>query len=193
MRRIAVMLTAGVLGLTGLVACGGDDDDDAGGGGGDDVSEAEQPYVDAMIENFRSGDADELTLTDEQAECVGPKWIDTIGVERLEEAGLEPSDIASDSESDISELGLSEDEGGELYDAFGACDVDLQALFIDSLAADEDLTDEDRQCLVDNFDEDFLRRILVLTLTQGDDALEGDEELTGELFDVFSECPGAVN
>ena len=49
-----------------------------------------------MVENSRSGEEDELTLTDEQAECVAPKWIDTIGVERLEEAGLEPADISSD-------------------------------------------------------------------------------------------------
>ena len=188
MRRIVVTLAAGALGLTGLVACGDDDDS-----GGDDVSADEQPYVDAVIDNFRTADEDELRLTDEQAECVGPKWIDTIGVERMEEAGLEPSDISSDSESDIAELGLSEEEGGELYDAFGACDVDLEALFVDSLAADQDLTDEDRECLADNFDDDFLRRIIIVSLTQGDDALEDDEELTSELFGVFAECPGAVN
>jgi hypothetical protein len=183
---MVVTLTAGVLGLAGLVACGDDDD-------GGDVSEAEQPYVDAMVENFRSGEEDELTLTDEQAECVAPKWIDTIGVERLEEAGLEPADISSDGASDVGELGLDEAEGNELYAAFGACDVEMMDLFIDSLAAEQDLSDEDRDCLAENFDEDFLQRVMVAALTQGDDALEDDEELTSELFAVFAECPGAVN
>ena len=69
----------------------------------------------------------------------------------------------------------------------------MMDLFIDSLAADQDLSDEDRDCLADNFDEDFLQRVMVAALTQGDDALEDDEELTSELFAVFAECPGAVN
>jgi hypothetical protein len=72
-----------VCGMIGLVACGGGDDDS----GGDDVSAEEQPYVDAMVDSFRSGDDDELTPTADQADCVAPRWIDTIGVDRSEAAG----------------------------------------------------------------------------------------------------------
>ena len=36
------------------------------------------------------------------------------------------------------------------------------------------------------------RRILVTTFVQGEDALDQDEEIIGELFAVFAECPGAA-
>ena len=48
------------------------------------------------------------------------------------------------------------------------------------------------QCLDEALDDDLLRRILVTTFVEGDDALEQDEELMGELFAVFAECPGAA-
>jgi len=189
-RRLALLCGAAAI----VLAAGcGDDDDDAGGGDGE-VSEEAQPYVDAMVEGMVSADEDEdLQLDQEQAECLAPRWVDTIGVDRLEEAGLEPEDFATDGDPDLSSLGLSEDEGGELYDAFGACDIDLKAEFIRSLTADQDLSDEDADCLSDAFSDDFLRRIMVTSLVAGDDALDDNEELTSELLSVFSECPGAVD
>jgi len=185
MRRMVVVLAAGVLALT---ACGGDDDDDAGG----DVSAEAQPYVDAMVASSQQQEEGELSLSPEQAECVAPKWIDTIGVERLEEAGMTPEDLSEDGMDDLDTLELSEDDGAELYDAFGTCDVDVKDLFLESLASDSDLTDEDRACLDENFGDDLLKRIMITSLTQGDDALDEDQELTGELFAVFAECPGAA-
>jgi hypothetical protein len=186
MRQVVAVLAVGLVALAG---CG--DDDDAGGDGGD-VSAEEQPYVDAMVTSFQQGDEDELTLTAEQSECVAPRWVDTIGVERFEDAGIEPADISDDGDDELSDLGLDEEQGGELYDAFGACDVDVKGLFIESLAGEQDLAEEDRDCLAENFDDDLLRRVMVVSLTGGDDALQGDEELTSDLFAVFAECPGAA-
>ena len=180
------------LGALVLGACG--DDDDAGGsdGGGGDVSEEEQPYVDAMVTNFQDSD-EELTMSEEQAQCVAPRWMDAIGLERLQEAGIEPADIESDDEgTELTSLGLDEEAGGELYDAFGACDVDVKALFVESLAQDSGLSDEDRECVEENFDDDLLRRVMVASLTQGEEALQQDEELTSDIFAVFAECPGAA-
>jgi hypothetical protein len=34
---------------------------------------------------------------------------------------------------------------------------------------------------------------MITTLVEGDEALEDDQELTGELLSVFSECPGAID
>jgi hypothetical protein len=184
---MVVMIAVGAL---ALAACGGDDDDDAGGGG--DVSAEEQPYVDAMVTSFTSGDAGELTMTEDQANCVAPRWIDTLDVAALEAAGVEPDDIGSDSSMDLSDLELSEDQGGDLYDAFGACDVDVKDLFINSLAEGSELSDEDRDCLDENFDDDLLRRVMVVSLTEGDDGLDGDEDLMSDVFAVFAECPGAA-
>jgi hypothetical protein len=191
-RRLALLVGAAAMVLA--AGCGDDDDDGDAGGGDVEVSEEAQPYVDAMVEGMVSSDDDEdLQLDQEQADCLAPRWVETIGVERLQDAGLEPDDFADDGDPDLSSLGLSEDEGGELYDAFGACDIDLKAEFIRSFTADQDLSEEDAECLGDAFSDDFLRRIMITTLVEGDEALEDDQELTGELLSVFSECPGAID
>ena len=181
--RTRVVLAVGVLALA-IGGCGGDDDDD--------VSEDEQPYVDAFVASASDADEDELQLSGEQAECFGARFVDIVGVDRLEEAGVTPEDFGDDSSLDFSEIGLSEDEGEDIYDSFEECDVDIRAEFLNSLDADGSLTEEDRECVEDAFDEDLIRRMLVTTFVQGEDALEQDEELMSDVFAVFSECPGAA-
>jgi hypothetical protein len=181
-----VVLALGALTLV-LGACGDDDD-----GGGGDISEEAQPYVDAFVEDAADADEDDLQISPEQAECFGARFVEIVGVDRLEEAGVTPDDFGGESDLDFSEIGLTEDEGGEIYDAFGACDVDIRAEFISSLGADDELSEEDRECVAEAFDDDLLRRILVTTMVEGEDALEADNELMGDVFAVFAECPGAA-
>jgi hypothetical protein len=185
-RTLVLLMVAALAGS--IVGCG---DDDAGR---DDVevSDDAQPYVDAMIESFDNSDPDELQIDREQAQCLAPRWVETIGPDRLAEAGIEPEDFSSDEDVDLSTTDLSEDDGNEMYDAFEACRIDVKNLFVQSMATDEELTAEDAECLEGAVDDDLLRRILVTTFVEGEDALDRDEELTGELFAVFAECPGAA-
>jgi hypothetical protein len=169
-----------------LVGCG--DDDDSGGG---DVSEEEQPYVDAFVEDAADADEEDLQISPEQAECFGARFVSIVGVDRLEEAGVTPEEFGGESDLDFSTLGLSEDEGGEIYDAFADCDVDIRAELLRSMGAD-DMAEEDRECMADAFDDDLLRRMMITTFVEGEEALDADDELRGELFAVFAECPGAI-
>jgi hypothetical protein len=214
MSRTLAMLIA----VLGVVAAGcGDDDDDAGG---DDVEVSEpesegteapvapattgasastagqaspdaQAYVDAMIESFDNSDPEELQINRGQAQCLAPRWVETIGPDRLAEAGIQPREFADD-DVDLSTVGLTEEDGGEMYDAFAACDVDVKGLFVESLATEQDLSPRDAQCLEGAFEEDLLRRIMITTFVEGEEALDQDEELSGELIGVFAECPGLV-
>jgi hypothetical protein len=184
-----VVLVVAALALA-LGACG--DDDDGGGGDGGEVSEDAQPYVDAFVESAAEAEDDELQMSPEQAECFGGRFVEIVGVDRLEEAGVTPEDVGDDSDMDFSTLDLTEDEGGEIYDAFGDCDIDIRAEFLRSLGADDDIAEEDRECIAEAFDDDLLRRIMVTTFVEGEDALDTDEELQGEVLGVFAECPGAI-
>jgi hypothetical protein len=208
--RIAIGLVA-LLGLTALAACGDDDDSTeattaattatvetsttgstattTGATSGSVGDASEEDYVAAVAATFTQGGEDDLQLTDEQADCVAPKWIDTIGVDRLKDKGISPDDIGDDADdADISDLGLSEDEGGELYDAFAACDVDIRQQFVDSLAADEDVSEEAAACLDNAIDSDLLRRLIVTTLTQGDEALDEDTDLVNDFNSAVAPC-----
>jgi hypothetical protein len=189
-RTLALLMVAALAGS--IVGCGDDDAGEDAGGDDVEVSDDAQPYVDAMIESFDNSDPDELQIDREQAQCLAPRWVETIGPDRLAEAGIEPEDFSSDEDVDLSTTDLSEDDGNEMYDAFEACRIDVKNLFVQSMATDEELTAEDAECLEGAVDDDLLRRILVTTFVEGEDALDRDEELTGELFAVFAECPGAA-
>ena len=87
---------------------------------------------------------------------------------------------------------MSEDDGNELYDAFGDCGVDLEQAFVDGIAMSGDLSDDTVACLGEQFDDDTLRKIMVTTITKGEAALADDQELTDSLLSAFSACPGAT-
>jgi hypothetical protein len=191
MARMLALLVGGAA-LVLAAGCG-DDDDDAAGNGDVEVSEDGQAYVDAMIESFDNSDPDELQIDREQAQCLAPRWVEAIGADRLAEAGIEPEDFASEGDVDLSTVGLTEDDGNAMYDAFEACDIDITSVFVESLGADQELSEEDTACIGDALPDDLLRRIMVTSFVEGDDALSENEDLTGELLAVFSECPGAVD
>jgi hypothetical protein len=184
MARTLAVLVAGA-GVVLVSACGDDDDDG-------EVSEGAQPYVDAMIESFDDAPPDELQIDREQAQCLAPRWVEAIGVDRLKAAGIEPQDFSEQGDVDLTKVGLSEDDGNAMYDAFGECDIDVETVFVESFSAERDVSEEDKDCLADAMSDDLLRRIMVTTFVEGEDALNQDEELSGELFGVFADCPGLV-
>ena len=193
MTRTPIAALFGVA-LLVLGACGGDDDAGSSDGTvtpGSAPAEA-QPYIDSLAAGFTTGEDEDLQLTQEQADCVAPRWVDTIGMERITDAGIAPEDIGAEGNSELSELGLSEDEGNELYEAFGTCGVDLQQAFVDGIAASGDLPEDVAACLDEHFDADTLQQIMVVTITKGEDALAEDQELTDSLLAVFAECPGSM-
>lgn len=111
-----------------------------------------------------------------------------IGLERLEENGITAESLREDDLDALNEIGLDEDAGNDMYDAFGACDVDVPALLVESLAGDENVPSEALDCLEGALDDDLVREIMVVTITQGDDALDQDSELGQRVNDTFAEC-----
>lgn len=200
MRRLKIVLTACL--ALGAISCsgggGGDSDGgvfgDGGSGRGDsEVSSEAKPYADALAENFTTPEEGEIALNTEEAGCVAPKWVDTMTPERLKEAGVQPADLAGDeNEKKIVGLGLGADEAASMIDAFGDCDVDLKGLYIDGLADDGSLTDEDRACLDDAISDQLLKDVLVIGLTEGDAAFDEESGPGKEFVAALRKCPGAT-
>jgi len=182
MRTLTSLLLAGAL-LFGAAACGDDDE----GGGGDDRSSEEQEYVDAAVSTFDP--EEDAPLTEEDARCIATSMVDNLGVERLEELGITPESFG-DEESALPE-DLDEDEANRVVDGFEGC-FDMTQLFLEGIDEDGALSPEARECLADAFDEDVTRRIFVTMLTEGEDALEEDQELMSEFLRLYSACPEAL-
>jgi hypothetical protein len=133
--------------------------DPAGTGSGDGEPSAEvsgitaEEYTAAFVSNLSSGEDDgtDLVVTEEQAECIAPKWVAVITVEKLHESGA-TVDALSDPGFDRTELQLDEDQGAELVAAFDPCGVDLAEKFAAALT--QGLTEEQQACAVENIDRD---------------------------------------
>src|SRR5262249_2836443 len=147
---------------------------------------------DAMIESFDNSDPEQLQINREQAQCLAPKWVDTIGADRLNAAGIEPQDFSEEGNVDLTKVGLSEDDGNAMYDAMGDCDIDIRNLFVQSLAAGRSLSDDTVQCIDDALDDNLLRRIMVTVLVEGDQGLNQDQQLAGQMIEAIGKCPGLV-
>jgi hypothetical protein len=124
----------------------------------------EADYLAAIERSLSTGEG--LKTTAEQAECMAPRWLDTIGMERLKEHDVAPADIGDDVNVD----------GSALYDAFGACDVDIRQLFI--VLAAEGQTADVATCVEGALTPDLLRQLMVSSIVQDqpDDQLQADFE-----------------
>lgn len=135
----------------------------------------EDDYLAAIERSLSTGDG--LKTTSDQAECMAPKWLDTIGIDRLKEHDVAPSEIGDDVNDDgsaLSDLGLSQEEGTALFDAFGDCDVDIRQKFVD--LATEGQRPAVASCVADALTPDLLRRLMIASIVEGqpDDQLQAD-------------------
>lgn len=148
----------------------------------------EQAYVDAIADSIAGGDTGDLRLTDEQAGCLAPGWLDAIGLTALVDAGIEPEDLRSgDLADDLQEL-LDRDQAAEMVASFDRCGVDLDELFLNSLVADGERPEEEIRCLVDALPEGYVDELLTISLADGDEALDEDPALAETLTDAYARC-----
>ncbi len=182
MRKVSAVLLAALL----LVAPACGDDDDGGDGAASDLSAEEQAFVDEAMQGFEAEEAE--PLTEDDARCMVSSMVDRLGVERMEEVGLTAESFSSSSESMPS--GLTEDEANGVVDGIDGC-VDLHAMILEGIiGAGDDLTEEEQDCIAEVFDEETVRTMFVTMLTEGEDALQENEELMTSVFQAMSECPG---
>ena len=184
MRRIMLAMTMVV--MCGLAAACGDDD--GGASGGESGSAEGKEYVDAIVASNETSE-----LTDEENECFARAFVDAVGVEQLQGA-VSPDEIRANPETTPQEFGITidDDQADAFWNDVNEC-MDVRAAFVEGMTEGEDVSEETVNCLEDAIDDDLLKRVMVTSLMEGDEALDQDEELMSDLIGVLSECPGAVS
>lgn len=151
---------------------GPDDEPTTTGGGTDGGDEAD--YVEALANGLATqGDDSELVITEDQADCMAPAWVDIVTVETLVAAEAAPADL-EDPDFSYTELGLSVEEGVALISAAMGCDVDLVGQFTEFLAQDLDPTQT--ACLEGELTDDLVERFLAEALVVEDPSIELEAE-----------------
>ena len=82
------------------------DDDDDGGDDDGSASGSEQDYVDALVSTFDEEEEGEV-FSQDQVQCLAERWVGEIGVDRFQDAGISPADIADD-DSVLDSMNLDE-------------------------------------------------------------------------------------
>lgn len=129
-----------------------------------------------------AGEEGELDVTDEEAACVAPAWVDIIGVDAFVETGTAPAEL-EESNFVFADLELDDEQGLAMIDAFDDCDVDVLTQIRDVLSADLDATQA--ACLDTELDDDLARQFLAEALTKSDlssdlaDILDGIDQACG--------------
>ena len=152
---------------------------------GDGGSGEQEGYVDAIAVSLASGDPTAINLPRDEARCVATKWVATIGVDRFKTKGIEPGDIGNGpSRVGLAVIGFSQADGHEMYDAFAACQVDIEQ----AIVAASGLGNQGRRCLTDAVDDDFLREFMVATITNPDAGAAPPSDVDRDFEEILERC-----
>lgn len=189
---VVVVLVLAAIGGGAFVLLSGDDDDESSEESDDNTTDdsgsddgERQAYVDALVATADQGVAQDFPGLD--IECAAGEVVDAIGVDNM---ALSPDEIEADEDyefADLADGGLSEEQGGAIYDGFADCGVDWRQLFDDQLAT-EGLTDSQLACVDDAVDDEMIRDLFVGELIM-DAELAADAE--AQLEDAGRSCQDA--
>jgi hypothetical protein len=185
-RRFLVVAVVGV-----LAACGG-----GGGGGGGSAA-----YVDAAMRSYDDADADvKEAISRDEAECLVQNMVDIIGVDNLEDAGIEPGDLDDADASPFEALGddMTEEQSAEIVDVIvdGEC-FDMVDVVLAQIEGTENpfgnLSEEKVRCVFDGiFQDPAVKEAMAGSLLGDEDAdssalsdAVGDES---NLFKILGDC-----
>lgn len=120
---------------------------------------ARGPYIDALAAELIG--TDRPLLTQDEATCISGAYVDAIGLDQLQGAGITPKDFADAEGSGFGDrLVLTPDTANEVYDQFAACGIDL-AEVVKRMAGEEGLTPTQSDCIDQIVTDENLRNAFV--------------------------------
>lgn len=147
MKKTVGVLSATLIALSSLTACGGGDDD----------ATAAKNLKAEILDNATVGGST-TEITDEQAGCIADGTVAEIGVEQLQEYEILKDDL--EINKSIENVQLSAGDADSLAGVFVDC-INVEKLFEDQFSGTSSgLTKKQRKCITDAIDEDAIRTIL---------------------------------
>ena len=196
MARCARWAAAALLATTlGTAACSGGDDPENGAEPADTTErdETAEPEPGAGDEPTREDYAavfgeGTVGLSNADSMCFGLAIVDAVGFERLQDANAFDM-MAADPDASLADMGITLDEAqsATLLDGLHQCG-DLRTMFKNVLAADGTMPPEAANCVIDGLDDALFDRLLVVSISGGEQALNADPQLVSGLQDAIIAC-----
>lgn len=134
-------------------------------------------------------DNNDFPLDRAQAECIIPRWVAAIGVDRFEAGGVAPTELvlgrdgADDYLDTIDKIGDAESARG-MVDALEPCGLDLVTYVAGVIAGDEGATAEQQACFTKNLPLEAVEASLMA-------AIDGDDSTSSELEEPIASAAEA--
>ncbi len=171
---LAALGAATTLTLT-AAACG----DDGGGAAG--------PYVDALVADFE-GDGD-FPFETADARCLAEGYVDTVGVEELEEKDITPEELAATDDPAALGLEFGEAEANGFADTIAGCDLSVGELVLaGARTTGAEIPDDLVDCIDENVDEDAFFDFVADSII--DPEAVSEEAAVAPFSEVAGACPG---
>jgi hypothetical protein len=150
-----------------------------------DLADDEQAYVDALMTQPAEG------LEPDQAACIAGHWIQIVGVDAVEAAGITPEGIRDGSQS-INDIPVDRATAEQVVDSYEACDFDIVALVVDGFSQTAEGDPEQAACIERVVTPEVAREYFVLAIMgsasgEGSAAGEGSPELV-EIQRLIQPC-----
>jgi hypothetical protein len=177
MRSSPALATLGAIAAVSVAAaaCGGDD----GGASG--------PYVDALVADLQEGGDFPFETAD--ARCLAEGFVDTIGVDVLEERDITPEELAATSDPGDLGIEFGDEEADGFADAVAGCDLSVgELLLAGARSSGAEIPEDLVGCIDENIDEEAFYGFVADSIV---DAEAVDEAAVTAVFtDVAEACPG---
>lgn len=154
-------------------------------GSGDD----EAAYVEAMAASAKASQDLGIPMSDDEATCIGEKWVDTLGVSEIANTGVEPDELASGELSELFGDLIGRGEAKELVSALTDCGLDLERAFAKEIGSASGASKEQVACILDAFPEGYIEKIMAITLADGSGALDSEPGLSDPITEAVNGCP----
>ena len=175
MRTPSALAALGAAAVLTLAACG----DDGGGAAG--------PYVDALLADFEQ-DGD-IPFEEADARCLAESFVDTIGVDELEDNDITPEELAATDDPGALGLEFGEEEADSFADGIAGCDLSVgEVLLAGARSAGAEVPDDLVACVDENIDEDAFYGFVADSIV--DEAAVDQAAVTALFADVAEACPG---
>ncbi len=172
MKKIALIAAMALV----VAACGGGSEADPGAGLNSEEKLAAQEFAVGFREGF-DDQGDGVTVSENQAVCVGEKYVGAFGITRLEEIG---------TGSDDPNFTVPVDEARQMASLFLDC-VPMRDMIIESLSGQgSEMTEGQIACFSDAFTDEVLEDMLVVTFAGEDAAPEAQASLVAAMFSCFN-------
>ncbi|MCU1357183.1 MAG: hypothetical protein JWM89_2601 [Acidimicrobiales bacterium] len=125
--------------------------------GGSDGGTDRAAYVAAVVGNLGGG----VFATDDQASCLANEWLDQLGLDEMQAAGVTAEDFGSGDGDKLKVLDLDDSDAAGLFDAYGTCHVDLKEIFSKFGSDGKPATAKQKACVAKLLTEDAMRESFV--------------------------------